>query len=200
MLSDLRIVNLALVERETLRFGPGLNVLTGETGAGKSVIVGSINLALGMRASSDMIRTGADSAYVEATFQVGCDSPPWKLSEKLELTGDNRGEIALAREISRSGKNVCRVNGIRVTLAQLREIGDLLVDIHGQHEHQSLLSRSVQREVLDEYTGTPWFRCLTKSHAFTGNTFDSLSSRLISNRLSATGPRGRTCSDSRWER
>jgi DNA repair protein RecN (Recombination protein N) len=155
LLSDLRIVNLALVERETLRFGPGLNVLTGETGAGKSVIVGSINLALGMRASSDMIRTGADSAYVEATFQVGCDSPPWKLSEKLELTGDNRGEIALAREISRSGKNVCRVNGIRVTLAQLREIGDLLVDIHGQHEHQSLLSRSVQREVLDEYAGAP---------------------------------------------
>ena len=155
MLSDLRIVNLALVEQETLRFTRGLNVLTGETGAGKSVIVGSINLALGMRASSDMIRTGADAAYVEATFQVECDSPSWKLVEELELAGDNSGEITLAREISRSGKNVCRVNGIRVTLAQLKEVGDLLVDLHGQHEHQSLLSRSVQRAVLDEYAGAP---------------------------------------------
>ncbi len=153
MLSDLRIVNLALVEQETLRFTRGLNALTGETGAGKSVIVGSINLALGMRASSDMIRTGADAAYVEATFQVPCDSFSWQLVEELELVGDNSGEIVLAREISRSGRNVSRVNGIRVTLAQLKEIGDLLVDLHGQHEHQSLLSRSIQRAVLDEYAG-----------------------------------------------
>ena len=112
MLSDLRIVNLALVEQETLRFTRGLNALTGETGAGKSVIVGSINLALGMRASSDMIRTGADAAYVEATFQVPCDSFSWQLVEELELVGDNSGEIVLARDF-RSGRNVSRVNGIR---------------------------------------------------------------------------------------
>lgn len=153
MLSELRIVNLALIEQQVLRFSPGLNVLTGETGTGKSVIVGSINLALGMRANSDLIRTGAESAYVEACFRVAADSTPWQLIRNLELVGDNQGEITLAREVSRSGRNVCRVNGIRVTLAQLRQIGDLLVDLHGQHEHQSLLSRTVQRSLLDELAG-----------------------------------------------
>lgn len=153
MLSELRIVNLALIEQEVLTFTDGLNVLTGETGAGKSVIVGSINLALGMRATSDLIRTGADAAYVEATFRIECGSPPWQLVEELELVGDNVGEVTLAREISRSGRNVCRVNGIKTTLSQLRQVGDLLVDLHGQHEHQSLLSRSIQREVLDEFAG-----------------------------------------------
>lgn len=153
MLSELRIVNLALIEQQVLRFAPGLNALTGETGTGKSVVVGSINLALGMRANSDMIRTGAESAYVEANFRVAVDSQPWQLTRDLELVGDNQGEISLAREVSRSGRNVCRINGIRVTLAQLRQIGDLLVDLHGQHEHQSLLSRTVQRNLLDELAG-----------------------------------------------
>lgn len=153
LLSELRIVNLALIEKQVLVFTRGLNVLTGETGTGKSIIVGSINLVLGMRASSDMIRTGADDAYVEAAFQVDHDSLAWRLVEELELVGDNPGEIVLSREISRNGRNVCRVNGIRTTLSQLRQIGDLLVDLHGQHEHQSLLSRSVQRDLLDGFAG-----------------------------------------------
>lgn len=153
LLSELRIANLALIGKQAIEFTDGLNVLTGETGAGKSVIVGSINLALGMRASSDLIRTGADSAYVEATFQIDCNSHAWRLVEELELVGDNPGEVVLSREITRSGKNVCRVNGLRTTLAQLRQIGDLLVDLHGQHEHQSLLRRSVQRDLLDSFAG-----------------------------------------------
>ena len=129
LLSELRIANLALIGKQAIEFTDGLNVLTGETGAGKSVIVGSINLALGMRASSDLIRTGADSAYVEATFQIDCNSHAWRLVEELELVGYNPGEVVLSREITRSGKNVCRVNGLRTTLAQLRQIGDLLVDL-----------------------------------------------------------------------
>src|SRR5690606_35719213 len=115
LLSELRIANLALIGKQAIEFTDGLNVLTGETGAGKSVIVGSINLALGMRASSDLIRTGADSAYVEATFQIDCNSHAWRLVEELELVGDNPGEVVLSREITRSGKNVCRVNGLRTT-------------------------------------------------------------------------------------
>lgn len=153
LLSELRIVNLALIDRQVLKFTPGLNVLTGETGAGKSIIIGSINLVLGMRASADLIRTGADEAYVEATFLVDPDSPAWRVVEQFELEGDNPHEITLSREISRSGRNVCRVNGIRTTLAQLRQIGDLLVDLHGQYEHQSLLKRSVQRDLLDSFAG-----------------------------------------------
>lgn len=149
MLQSLHVKNLALIEETEMEFTPGLNILTGETGAGKSILIGSINLALGAKADKDLIRRGAEYALVELTFLVENDSIREKLME-LELPCEE--DITIARKVMQ-GRSVSRVNGETVNARQLKEISELLLDIHGQHEHQSLLRKKKHQEILDVYAG-----------------------------------------------
>lgn len=155
MLVNLYVENLALIERLELELGPGFNVLTGETGAGKSLVVDAVNLLLGARASSEFIRTGAERALVQGIF--ACPDRP-QLAARLEEMGislEDDGTLVLSRELNRSGRNVCRVGGRVLGLAAYQEIGRYLVDVHGQHEHQSLLEPQAQLLLLDAYGGQP---------------------------------------------
>ncbi len=153
MLVELHIRNFAIIEELTLRFGEGLNVLTGETGAGKSIIIDAVSLLLGGRASTDVIRAGAELAEVEGHFHLGTRAAvinPLLEAEGLEGEGDL---LILAREIRRNGRHICRVNGRAVALSVLNEIGQRLIDIHGQGEHLSLLRVREHLELLDRYAG-----------------------------------------------
>ena len=149
MLLNLHVKNLALIEEEEVVFTDGLNILTGETGAGKSIIIGSINLALGARADKSIIRTGAEYALIELTFQADHPGQLEKLSE-FGLTPEEEGIILIKRKILPQ-RSVCSVCGETVTLKQLREIGELLIDIYGQRENQRLLRKEAQRRTVDEY-------------------------------------------------
>ena len=150
MLTELRIQDFAVIDRLAVRLGPGLNALTGETGAGKSIIVGALSLLLGERASADVVRTGADRAVVEAVFDVvGNDVILQALAQHgLE---PEEGLLILRREIAASGRGRVWVNGAASTVSLLSELGAHLVDLHGQHEHQSLLQSRQQRALLDAY-------------------------------------------------
>jgi len=150
MLKRLSIKNVALIERLDMDFDNGLNVLTGETGAGKSIIIDAVNLALGERASRELITTGAEKASVEAEFDIEGEEAVKSMLRQNELEDDG---LIISRELSASGKNVCRINGTLVNLATLKQITDLLVDVHGQHEHQSLVNASKHLEILDAYGG-----------------------------------------------
>ena len=132
MLQLLHIENIAIIECADIEFRPGFNALTGETGAGKSIVIDSISAVLGQRTSRDLIRTGANMAFVSACFT---DIPP-RLGEDLGIAWE--GELLLQREIHGDGKNVCRVNGRPVTVTQLRTLGSRLLNIHGQHDGQQL--------------------------------------------------------------
>ena len=148
MLSSLKIENVAVIEKAQARFTPGLNVLTGETGAGKSILIDSINAILGNRTSRDLVRTGAAKACVWATF-TGV-SP--QVQARLEQAGYEAGEdLLLYREISAEGKGGCRINGMPATAALLREIGGSLINIHGQHDSQSLTDPSRHLALLDTF-------------------------------------------------
>ena len=150
MLHSLHVKNLALIDETEVTFGEGLNILTGETGAGKSIIIGSINLALGAKADKDMIRTGAEYALVELVFTV--DQPKQlEAIRDLELPVEDN-QLILQRKIMQ-GRNVCKVCGETVTAKQLKQLAEILIDIHGQHEHQSLLQAGKQLEILDAYAG-----------------------------------------------
>ncbi len=154
MLSSLRIRNLALVEDLSVEFGPGLNIITGETGAGKSILIGALNLLLGERADRTMIRAGADSGSVEAIIEVGRRSTASQIRELLDANGlqpCEENQLILKRAISGSGGNRQFVNGSPATLNVLGAIGEWLVDIHGPHEHQSLLHAARQLDILDAY-------------------------------------------------
>jgi DNA repair protein RecN (Recombination protein N) len=150
MLSELRIRDYAVVDDLTLSLGPGLNVLTGETGAGKSIIVGALSLLLGERASSSVVRTGADRATVEAVFEVG-DIPG--LAARLDDLGFRTDDdvLILRREVAAEGRNRAWVNGSPATAGVVGELGSALVDLHGQHEHQTLLRQRDQRDILDAF-------------------------------------------------
>ena len=150
MLNSMTVRNVALIEELNVQFHQGLHVLTGETGAGKSIVVDSINLVLGERADRTMIRTGTEKATVEAVFDISGNQPILELlkAEALEAEG---GLMPVYREISISDRNVCRVCGVIVPLQFLRQITALLVDIHGQHEHQSLLDEQFHMEFLDAF-------------------------------------------------
>lgn len=152
MLSELRIRNFALIDKLSVRLGPGLNVLTGETGAGKSIIVGALSLLLGERASSEVVRAGEERASVEGVFEVdGRDELATLLDERgIEPDG---GVVILKREVAAGGRSRAWVNGTPATASLLGEIGRMLVDLHGQHEHQTLLRRDEQRAILDAYAG-----------------------------------------------
>lgn len=145
MLKELRIKNLAIIDDLRVRFEDGLNVLTGETGAGKSIIVDSLSLALGSRAQSDLIRSGEKEAVVQAYFAVE------KFNELPDIGIDISDGLILRRSISATGKSRAYINDIMVSLQSLAEISKSLVDIHGQHEHQSLLSVDKHRLFLDSY-------------------------------------------------
>ncbi|HET7275372.1 MAG TPA: DNA repair protein RecN [Longimicrobiaceae bacterium] len=153
MLTELRIRNFALIDELSVRLGPGLNVLTGETGAGKSIIVGALSLLLGERASADVVRTGADRASVEGVFELDA---PGALTGWLEERGIEPadGILVLKREVAVEGRNRAWINGSPTTAGLLGELGRYLVDLHGQHEHQTLLKRDEQRMILDAYAGT----------------------------------------------
>ncbi|HEX8392930.1 MAG TPA: AAA family ATPase, partial [Longimicrobium sp.] len=151
MLSELRIRNFALIDRLSVRLGPGLNVLTGETGAGKSIIVGALSLLLGERASADVVRAGEERASVEGVFDVAGRDDVARVLEERGIDPDDDGVLVLKREVAREGRNRAWVNGSPTTAAVLGELGRALVDLHGQHEHQTLLKRDDQRAILDAY-------------------------------------------------
>jgi len=153
VLIQLSIESLALIEKIILSPGPGLNVLTGETGAGKSIVVDAMNILVGGRASGELVRTGADKAIVEGFFDCGSDP---RISQKLAefgLPASEDGSLLLSREVVKGGRSFCRVNGRLVPLTIYRALGELLVDLHGQHEHQSLLKIDRHRELLDRFAG-----------------------------------------------
>ena len=151
MLSVLHIENIAVIESADILFGPGFNALTGETGAGKSIVVDAMSAVTGERASRELIRTGAKSALVTGCF-VGVERLPWFAENGVGP--DENGELLLQREILPDGKNVCRVNGRPVTVAQLKALGRQLLNIHGQHDGQQLLDESCHLEYLDGFGGT----------------------------------------------
>lgn len=153
MLVELRIQNIALIESLNLALGEGLHVLTGETGAGKSIIIDAVSLLLGGRASADLIRSGCDQAFVEGLFQCSPSSPVPDLLAGIGVSLAEDGTFLLSREVSRSGRSVSRVNGKTVPLGVYRDLGRLLVDIHGQHEHQSLSNPDNHLRLLDAYGG-----------------------------------------------
>src|SRR5207249_1356014 len=152
MLTELRVRDLAVIADVTLPFQPGLNVLTGETGAGKSMVVDALALLLGERASADIVRPGAEKTIVEGAFEFGTAAHRHLLSPFAALGVDlEEGRLVLKREVLREGKSRAWVNGSPVTIGVLSEIGSLLVDLHGQHETQSLLRPDAQRDMLDAY-------------------------------------------------
>ncbi len=156
MLSELSITSFAIIDSLALTFAPGFNVLTGETGAGKSIIIDAVSLLLGGRSDTTMVRSGAEAARLEGVFALDPETREslHPLLEREDLHADDGGEaITLAREIRREGRNVCRVNGRTVSLAILKEIGQCLVDIHGQSEHLSLLRVREHLFLLDRYAG-----------------------------------------------
>jgi DNA repair protein RecN (Recombination protein N) len=152
MLTELRVRNFAIIEQLTLPLARGFNVLTGETGAGKSIIVGALGLLLGERANTDVVRTGAEKALVEGTFDVS-DRP--EIAALLDERGIDVEEstVVLRREVAAAGRARAWVNGSAVTAAALSEIGRLLVNVHGQHEAQTLLDPDEQRDILDAFAG-----------------------------------------------
>ena len=152
MLTELRIRNFAIIESLTLPLGPGFNVLTGETGAGKSIIVGALGLLLGERAAADIVRTGSDRATVEGVFDA---SHHGALRDTLDQRGidADEGFVVLKREVTAAGRTRAWINGTTVTATALAEVGRALIDLHGQHEAQSLLDVESQRAVLDAFAG-----------------------------------------------
>jgi DNA repair protein RecN (Recombination protein N) len=152
LLVQLEIHNIALIDNVTIELDKGLNILTGETGAGKSIIIDSINAILGGRVSKELIRNGKDKASVEAVFQIDSE----RLGDILESYGvdpEEDGSFIISREFSISGKNICRINGKMATVSMLKEIGERIIDIHGQHDNQSLLRTESHIELLDSFGG-----------------------------------------------
>ncbi len=153
MLQEVSIRNFALVDNVRLALSPGLNVLTGETGAGKSIIIDAVELALGGRASSEVIRTGADKAVVDVVFDI-MESPDLvRLVADMGLGDPGDPTLVITREVPADGRTTCRLNGRVVNLSTLREVTEHLIDIHGQHEHQSLLRPEKHVDLLDSFGG-----------------------------------------------
>jgi DNA repair protein RecN (Recombination protein N) len=151
LLAEISIKNFAIIESLSISFEKGLTVLTGETGAGKSIIIDAIHLLVGGRGSSEFVRHGEDKAEIEGLFQLDDPNHPI-IMKALEFGIDiEEGMVVLRRDISKTGKSVCRINGKLVTISTLREIGSTLVDIHGQHEHQELMDETRHLSLLDQF-------------------------------------------------
>ena len=152
MLWQVEITNVALIDFLCIEFGAGMNVLTGETGAGKSIIIDSINAVLGGRINKELIKTGCESASVTAVFIDKSVELNDYLTD-IGISTEEDGTIVITRDFSLQGRNVCRVNGKIVTVTVLKEIGKLLIDIHGQHDNQSLLNEENHIKLLDTFGG-----------------------------------------------
>ena len=148
MLENLHVKNLALIDETEVEFGPGLNVLTGETGAGKSILLGSVQLALGGKYSAELLRNGAKSGLVELTFSIEDEKIKRRL-EEMDIEVEE-GRVTLSRKLT-EGRSVCRINGETVNMGLLKDAASLLIDIHGQHDSQSLLNRRNHLALLDLY-------------------------------------------------
>ena len=148
MLRNLHVKNLALIDELEVDFEQGLNILTGETGAGKSLIIGSIGMALGEKVPKEMIKENADFALAELVFEVTGEEKTEKL-KALDIYPED-GLVIMSRKIS-GGRSIAKINSESVSAAKLREVSELLIDIHGQHEHQSLTQKKHQLALLDEY-------------------------------------------------
>ncbi len=151
MLKSLTIKNYALIDQLDIEFGPGLNIITGETGAGKSIIIDALSLILGERATADEVRSGTDKAIVEGVLTISGNKKVQRLLEASEI--ESGEEIIVRREVSRKGQSRAFVNDTPVPIGQLKELGDHLVDLHGQHEHQSLLRPDTHIDLLDDFGG-----------------------------------------------
>lgn len=148
MLISLSVKNLALIDKAEVEFSKGLNIITGETGAGKSIIIGSVNLALGGRVSKEIIRQGAEYAMVEMVFEL--DSKYQKIQlEKMDIFCEDN-QLIISRKITPT-RTVSKINGETVTMATLKNVAEIVIDIHGQHEHQSLLNKNKHLQILDEF-------------------------------------------------
>lgn len=151
MLQELSIRNLAVIEQVSVRFHEGFQVLTGETGAGKSIVIDALALIAGGRGSADMIRHGCDRADIEAVFDIAPGHPVWETLRRIGIEASEEETLLIRRELHAQGKSIAKINGQNVTLAMLRETGEHLVNIHGQHEPQSLLRTDRHLEWLDQY-------------------------------------------------
>ncbi|MBR1875839.1 MAG: AAA family ATPase, partial [Lachnospiraceae bacterium] len=149
MLIGLNVKNLALIKEAEVMFGEGLNIITGETGAGKSLVIGSVNLALGKRADKDIVRNGEREAEVELVFSIDDEDTKSRL-EELDIPVSDDGLVILRRTI-RDGRSVAKINSRTVTASALKSVSELLIDIHGQHEHQSLLYKRNHMRILDNF-------------------------------------------------
>ncbi len=152
MLKQLSINNVALIDRQLIEFFNGFSVMTGETGAGKSIIIEALNFVLGERASRELVKSGEQKASVEALFVLRSDDPVYEVLSEQGIDCEE-GELTIYREFTLAGKNVCRANGTMISAGVLKEIGDALVDIHGQHAHQSLLNPKKHIVLLDRFAG-----------------------------------------------
>lgn len=152
MILNLYIENIAVIEKTSIDFSDGFNVMTGETGAGKSIVIDSINLILGHRAPKDIIRTGSERAFISATFD-SLSSEVTELIENLGYSIDEDGLLIIQREINLNGKGTCRINSRPATVASLKQIGKYLINIHGQHESYGLLSPDTHLEYVDNLGG-----------------------------------------------
>ena len=151
MLKTLTVWNFALLEHVQVEFGRGLNILTGETGAGKSILIDALGAILGQRVSADMIRTGCDWLRIEAVFSF--EEIPKELHKALvgQAIDDEDGQVIITRQLTRGGRSIVLVNGCHTTLTVLKQLGVLLVDIHGQNENLALLKESSQFSLVDGY-------------------------------------------------
>jgi len=153
MLLELEVKNFALIDELNITFNKGLNILTGETGAGKSIIIDAVNMAIGQRADRNFIRSGADKCMVQAMFSLKDSNNLDGLLEQYGIEIDSDNILIVTREIYSNGRSICRINGIIVTQTILKIITQRLIDIHGQHEHQSLLNSNFHINMLDSYGG-----------------------------------------------
>ncbi|HEV8243236.1 MAG TPA: DNA repair protein RecN [Nitrospirales bacterium] len=179
MLTELRIRNFAIIDEIGLEFAEGFTVFTGETGAGKSILVDAVDLLVGGRASADLIRAGADEAEVSGVFSLTTGGPVATFLHEQDLLGSDESELILRRVLSREGRNRVHVNGRPTPLGVLQSLRGLLVDIHGQHEHQSLFKPAVQLDLLDEFGGLAAART---DYAGAFETWRGLETRLTERR------------------
>ncbi len=151
MLRELHIKNVAVIDEVNIEFGKGFNVLTGETGAGKSILIDSLNMALGQRTGRELIRHGAEAALVDAVFEVE-DKRVLDMLSELDIDAEEEnGCVILSRKITAEGKSVCRINGRTATVSMVKEVGGLLIDIHGQSDNQDILNPNKHIKFIDEY-------------------------------------------------
>ena len=175
MLISLHVKNLALIDETEVFFGKGLNVLTGETGAGKSIIMGSVNLALGGKADKNLIRSGADFALVELVFEADTEEQRQKLQE-LDIPVEDDGMVIVMRKLMPE-RSLCKINGITVSQKQLKDVASMMINIHGQHETKELLKVKKYSQILDEYSGQK-VETLKKEVKSTFAEFKNLSKKI----------------------